>query len=874
MSSKNAAREKLLSHLRSLNERVLHTVVVLPLFKAMGFRHVQYVHGAFERGKDILYCTQDSYDDIRLEVCQVKNTAFTGKATSRENTNTVLSQLKQCREYEVLNPELSLKERPQGVVLLTTYPLPDKDLADAGCFLRELRKESIKVIPPDKFIDLIEKHLPDYFMETVSPGHVIFRGLLSHLNKHQEHAAFEIMHARELNSYFVNLSMSPSGSVLSFLSKEGREILEACFRRYNEVASPVFANVTTSQQVLPEQFQIPALAELTSQKVERNNEYEIDESSFPSKPPKVDQKLLAACYRKRTEVVVRRPQLDSFVEELTSMLNQQSKNKDPESISKLIDNTAQCIETLRHFCAMGQTTGYIEEDEGDLFTSISEGTKIYSRDEFKLDLSIRDVSPLSLTRSHVNLCIIGEAGSGKTTTARAIAISALQQNDETIYFPCSSIRNGATSLKDEIEFFLEGIVNAAYIESIEDYLRSVKLIIIDGIDEARNFAGNLSKEIAELAFYFFNNPSVIVEDKVAPVIPTDLLEKVEVKKMKEGYRLTLKSSLSFNEQKRLELVNEGISYQQKIRSLFEGKNRAPRVIVTMRKTTRFVVPENFCTIELLPMSDAQMEEFFHNWFINSDINSDVVIQFMEKNPRLKSVCRTPIVATIVASIHEREQPLPRSKTEVYEKRFQLLLGNWDKSRGIRNRNQVVVSDKLIYLAYLAFELHAQKARKFTADMGAALWEKTVGQHYQEIEFSKILVELIESNNVIVHEGSDKYSLGHLSYQEYLAALGAVHKQKLAVLVENSHDPWWREVIIFFAGITGDASDLLSRLVQDSGLPNDNQFLDSIANEGKFTDSLTRQFIDDFQSFNDDENYYGDEFGEEDYSEDGNEYYGF
>ena len=70
-----------------------------------------------------------------------------------------LHQLNQCLVTEVLNPDSNLKEVPVGVVLISTYDIPDKDTADAGRHLAELKRKGVKFVTTDSFIELIRQHL-------------------------------------------------------------------------------------------------------------------------------------------------------------------------------------------------------------------------------------------------------------------------------------------------------------------------------------------------------------------------------------------------------------------------------------------------------------------------------------------------------------------------------------------------------------------------------------------------------------------------------------------------------------------------------------------------------------------------------------------
>ena len=202
---KHLKDDEVLEYLRKLPETKLHTEIIIPLFKKMGFTHIRYLHGASERGKDILYVVEDVYGDSRLAVCQVKNNPFSGRANVTANTIAVLNQLKQCRNTEVLNPKTHIKELPQEVLLLTSYPVPDKDTADAGRLLDDLRALGCKIIGPEKFVSLIREKMPEIYNILAFPGFGLMKALCAYVSVHREASAFGITRKRTLADFYVDL---------------------------------------------------------------------------------------------------------------------------------------------------------------------------------------------------------------------------------------------------------------------------------------------------------------------------------------------------------------------------------------------------------------------------------------------------------------------------------------------------------------------------------------------------------------------------------------------------------------------------------------------------------------------------------------------
>jgi len=200
----------------------LHKQVVFPLLRAKMARNVQYVHGSFEKGKDILYNCFGFHGQSRLEVWQVKNQPFSGRAGDKNHVAEVLTQLsKQCRYTEIRNPETGRSERPRGVVLYSTYDLPDKDTLGLGRFFQELDELECDFIGPDKLIDQLKEHLRDLHADYAFPGGGLFRVIRRYVDVHHEALAFDLRsnQRKALKDCFVNLGVGQAGQTLDRLAR-------------------------------------------------------------------------------------------------------------------------------------------------------------------------------------------------------------------------------------------------------------------------------------------------------------------------------------------------------------------------------------------------------------------------------------------------------------------------------------------------------------------------------------------------------------------------------------------------------------------------------------------------------------------------------
>jgi predicted NACHT family NTPase len=216
--------------------------------------------------------------------------------------------------------------------------------------------------------------------------------------------------------------------------------------------------------------------------------------------------------------------------------------------------------------------------------------------------------------------------------------------------------------------------------------------------------------------------------------------------------------------------------------------------------------------------------------------------FLKHHNHIREVCRRPLVASLIAAMYQNGYDLPHSKTEIYSQRFDLLLQDWDRVKDTLRRNLVRKNDKMELLTRLAFLLHSQHRREFTREDLDLIWCDAIRSLYPNVSVEDLITELLVTNGVIEKFGLSSYTLGHLSYQEFLTARAVLQLQRERDLLSHYHQKWWREVFIFYAGLRGDISDLLKRMQLLFGLDRNAGLLKDMISEGRFTSPVVVDFV--------------------------------
>jgi hypothetical protein len=363
-----------------------------------------------------------------------------------------------------------------------------------------------------------------------------------------------------------------------------------------------------------------------------------------------------------------------------------------------------------------------------------------------------------------------------------------------------------------------------------------------------------------MADLFFRGPYAAAVPRVGhkePWIPADLEEAVRFTSGRTGTsgEIAFQRSVNSVDVIRLLAGNQGTSFEVSLgTAVHDMLSKSPRVVITTRTVAPLNLPSSFQVFRLLPFDDDQLSEFFEKSCSDTQQGAEDILQFLDKHLHVKDICRTPMVATIVSALHQNGYDLPRSRTEIYEKRFDLLMERWDRARGVANRCSVSATDKLRFLIRVAVKLHQEHRRRFSRAEGKAVWSQGFSRLYPNLDFDTVLAEMQFVNYIIYGEGGDEYSLGHLSYQEFLAAKGFLLGQRGRSLAKYVNDRWWHNVFVFYAGISGDIGPLLESIARQRDLDEIGSLLDEMIEEARYTSSLVRSVLSGFREerFGDDE----------------------
>jgi len=251
----------------------------------------------------------------------------------------------------------------------------------------------------------------------------------------------------------------------------------------------------------------------------------------------------------------------------------------------------------------------------------------------------------------------------------------------------------------------------------------------------------------------------IVHHKVETLIDGVPIKSVIADVLNASKALLLLDGLDeVDSQRRHSLENElqGLAYML----------RDAKIILTSRSGDFVSHIDGFDIVEICPLNRQQITAIAHRWL-------DEPNKFLEHLTTVPyyDLADRPLFLIQLVLFFNRHAYLPEQPSEVYKRVITLMLEEWDAQRKITRKSKYAFfypERKIEFLAALAYHLTYKTRTKVfsTADLIDAYLYVHQRFGLPESEAKDVAGE-IETHTGIIVEGSDRYEFSHLSLQEYL-----------------------------------------------------------------------------------------------------------
>lgn len=415
-------------------------------------------------------------------------------------------------------------------------------------------------------------------------------------------------------------------------------------------------------------------------------------------------------------------------------------------------------------------------------------------------------SILPLVQQNPGLIILGDPGSGKTTFLKYLALCLAAQLDiglgqrlpvllSLAAYANALAEKGRQALDDFIEDYYRGLLgNELPVgKLLQPALQEGRaLLLLDGLDEVKE--STLRRQVIEQVIAFF----------------------------------------SFCQQKgnKMVLTSRIVGYKE-VRPIAEGLAECTLDDFELPQIEQFIVQWTEA-IERAAQSDERIAGR------DAQREQQELLQAVQHNEGVGRLAANPLLLTILALMKRQGVHLPERRVELYNNYVETLIKHWNLARGLDNRfardlDVSAVLEKLAPLSLWMQEISPGKGLVSQGQMEQQLlkiYSQSLDPQAAKAAANQFLTDTRDHANLLLERGPASYGFIHLTFQEYLAAVGVADKGQtelrpvIDLLASHLADADWHEVFLLTIGYLGiiqrraeAAGKVLQQLIcQQPGLP--------------------------------------------------------
>ncbi len=195
-------------------------------------------------------------------------------------------------------------------------------------------------------------------------------------------------------------------------------------------------------------------------------------------------------------------------------------------------------------------------------------------------------------------------------------------------------------------------------------------------------------------------------------------------------------------------------------------------ILTSRTVDYELMLERTHVYEISELNADQIKDFSYRWFKDNNSAHAFIHELYTKFPYSDFYTR-PLLLTQLARIFDRSNEIPDKPNEIYNRIIELSLREWNEKQGLKRISKYAsfnVDRKRKFLSAMAYKLSTRFSDRVYnhRDLYSVYRELHIKFPELPIEEVREVISEIESHNgLMIQSAFDQYEFSHLTIQEYL-----------------------------------------------------------------------------------------------------------
>ncbi len=262
-----------------------------------------------------------------------------------------------------------------------------------------------------------------------------------------------------------------------------------------------------------------------------------------------------------------------------------------------------------------------------------------------------------------------------------------------------------------------------------------------------------------------------------------------------------------------EVSKENIPAMQGAIEAFQKQYTNNQYIVSSRAAAFEKDFEHFSTYEVADFGDQQILSFVKNWFLDEE-RATICFRDINNDASVKELARVPLLLTLICIAYEEKKIIPANRGVLYKIAIDILLEQWDRSRGIIRQNNQYKSlnapAKIALYTSLAHKMFQERQlfidldllSRYLADfLQAAGLDQRISPEAGLLDF---INTLIYQHGLIFYQARRVVAFAHLSFLEHFQAraIRQLPEQDIEqIITEKAFNSDWVEVVNHVIGLS-------------------------------------------------------------------------